>query len=56
MPLWLAGATITVRKQDSGFILVVPASSEAPTYESVTPPVREYLQILNGIGRLLNPS
>lgn len=54
--LWLAWQDAYVTKRDGAFVLVIPASIIGDNYEPVRAFAKEQLELINGAGRLLNPS
>lgn len=55
LPLWLADAPIGVLERDGTFNLVIPAEMVGGDYASVRPVAEQWVQSINGIGRLLTP-
>ncbi|MGH7825511.1 MAG: hypothetical protein ACREQ7_10115 [Candidatus Binatia bacterium] len=56
LPLWFAGQDVHVTQRDNGFVLVIPPKIVGDNYQPVRAFAEEQLELLNGIGRLLNPS
>jgi hypothetical protein len=54
LPLWFAGEDIYVATRDNMFVLVIPSSIIGASYEPVRAFAEDQLELINGIGRLLN--
>jgi hypothetical protein len=54
LPLWLAGQDIHVAKRDDTFVLVIPSAIVGDNHEQVRALAEDQLELINGIGRLLN--
>ncbi len=54
LPLWLARQDIHVATRDNAFVLVIPSAIVGDNYEPVRAFAENQLELINGIGRLLN--
>jgi hypothetical protein len=55
LPRWFTQSDIRVEQRGNGYMLVIPAAVIGQSHEAVRELAERHVELINGIGRLLNP-